>query len=104
MAPMEDQGGRSAQPVITREQASLELTDGPPGAPHADRGAGGGRRLGGHRAFPMNVDHPGEQQRLKRFFGSTSLDIPITSIVFFFRLDRRRARVETQAGDDRRVG
>ena len=84
MAPMEDQGAAVHNLVITREQASLELTDGRLALLTPIEGQAVGAVWEGTGRFRMNVDHPGEQQRLKRFFGSTSLDIPITSIVFFF--------------------
>ena len=84
LAPMEDQGASVTNFTLTREQASFELANGRLAMLTPIDGKAVGAVWEGTGRFRFAVDHPGEQQRIKRFFGSASLDIPISSIVFFF--------------------
>ena len=105
LAPMADQGATVQNFVLTREQASIELTDGRLALLAPIDGKAVGAVWEGTGRFHMTVDQPGEQLRLKRFFGNTSLDIPINSVVFFFSDSTGAERhVAAQAEHDRRVG
>jgi len=84
LAPVADQGATVQNLVIKREQATFELADGRLAMLTPIDGKLVGAVWEGNGRFRFAADMPGEQQRIKRFFGSTSVDIPITSIVFFF--------------------
>ena len=84
LAPLADQGAEVQNLVISREQASFELTSGRLALLTPIDGKAVGAVWQGTGRFRFAVDVPSEQQRLKRFFGATSLDLPISSIVFFF--------------------